>query len=141
MRLEAFERVGEVGRDRGGKLWALRDGEDAFGNLVFNQFELVGLDVADQLVDGAREQAVDGGVDELLGLPLERLAREELADAARQSLVDEVVNLAVNLVARDEDFFEEAELLVVVVHLALDEGAELLARVPTGGEIGEVLDD
>src|SRR5690349_18592499 len=32
-RLLAFERVGEVGRDRGRKLRALRHGEDAFGDL------------------------------------------------------------------------------------------------------------
>src|SRR3954469_22661566 len=71
---------------------------------------------------------------------LERLAREELFDAARQRLVDEVVHLAVYALARDEDFFEEVQLLVVVVDLALDERADLLARALVRRDVREVAD-
>src|SRR4051812_17162128 len=72
---------------------------------------------------------------------LERLAPEELFDAARQRLVHKLVNLAVYALARDEDFFEEVELLVVVVNLALDERAYLLARALVRGDVGELSDD
>src|SRR2546421_9103577 len=51
------------------------------------------------------------------------------------------IYLLVYALARDEDFFEEGELRVVVVNLALDERADLASRAAVGGDVGEVLDD
>src|SRR5919202_546821 len=110
VRADARERVGRVSRDRLRQLGPAREDEDAPGDLLLDHGELVGFELADELVDGAREHAVDRGVEEGARLLLERLAVQELLDAARQRLVHHLVHLVVYAFARDEDFFEEAEL-------------------------------
>ena len=66
---------------------------------------------------------------------------QKFFDAARHRFVDHLVNFAVDAFARDEDFFEEGKLLVIIVNLALDEAADLRARRRTRREFREMLDD
>ena len=59
----------------------------------------------------------------------------------RQSFVNQIVNFAMNALARNENLFDERKLLVIVVNFALDERADLFARVLAGGNVREVLHD
>src|SRR5207244_10606712 len=68
-------------------------------------------------------------------------ATQVFLNAPRQGLVNQIVNFAVNAVARDKDLLEQRELLVIIVNLALDEGADLLACIRAGGNVSQMMDD
>ncbi len=62
-------------------------------------------------------------------------------DAFRQSLVDELVDFAVNAFARDEDLFEERELFVILVDFEFYQTTDLFPCCLARGDLGEVMDD
>ena len=64
-----------------------------------------------------------------------------LEDAFWQALIDEVVDLIQEIVARDEYLFEERQVLVIFVDLAFDQRADLISRPLGRGDLGQMVRD
>src|SRR5262249_44150301 len=74
-------------------------------------------------------------------LLLKRFSSQVLLNTTGQRLVYQIVYLSVNPFPRDEDLFEQRQLLVVVINFSFDQCPDLFSGVLTGGNIGELMND
>jgi len=77
-------------------------------------------EAGDQLIQRPLHEIIDGRIQKAGRLLHERGPAQVFVDASRQSVVDQIVDFAVNALARDEYFFHERKLFVVLITPRVD---------------------
>ncbi len=108
---------------------------------MFDGLKLRRRQLSDEFVQRPLHQIVDRRIQKALGLLHKISSAQVFIDASRQSVVDQIVDFAINALARDENLFQEGKLIVILVDFTLDERPDLLPGTGTGGNVRQMLGD